>query len=605
MTLQGKVPALGEDAPLAAPHEFESILCPRLLDVIEAAAERYPDRPALVHLADSLDIRPRLLTFRELAHAIRSVASALQDAGLTEGDGVAILSPTTPDTLIAFVAAATVATVFPVNPLLSPSALAQQLSLARCRVCIVYGPDPELPIWGRLLEVLSLEQPLETIIEIATPGSGEGPLPDRYASLRWSDLLQTTPADIAPPGDAKRVAALFHTGGTSGNPKLAELGEGALAAGPQMAAAACAWSEDDRILCALPHFHVGGTLAVTLSALSRGASVYTIGRFGGRDPGLTRHFWTLCANHGITIPSIVPTSWSAVLGAAEGLPPQSLRGAMTGGAAAPAELVERVEKQLGVPMSQVFGMTELAGICSAQPVDGKFRPHAVGYPAPGLKIALDPIGGGLNEVRLAGPNLFLGYRTTEGRIGAPGEWLSSGDLGAFDEGGQLQLLGRSKDVIIRSGHNIDPAGIEEAAYLHPGIRHAAAVGMPDAYAGEIPVLFVVPHNDANLSDLEAVVAAGIVEPPARPRLIVEIDEMPLTPVGKIERFRLRQRATIIKAKEILAGFALSGIRCDDVAARTVTIDWISGASQEDFERAGRLLGEVGVTADHQMSGTNS
>ena len=138
---------------------------------------------------------------------------------------------------------------------------------------------------------------------------------------------------------------------------------------------------------------------------------------------------------------------------------------MTGGAAAPAELVERVERKLGVPMSQVFGMTELAGICSAQPVDGIFRAHAVGYPAPGLKIALDPIAPGLSEVRIGGPNLFLGYRTADGRVGEPGEWLRSGDLGAFDESGQLQLLGRSKDVIIRSGHNIDPAAIEEAAYL--------------------------------------------------------------------------------------------------------------------------------------------
>ncbi|WP_422060777.1 AMP-binding protein [Sphingopyxis sp.] len=583
------------------PDELEIALHPRLLEVIAEAAERFPDRQALVHLENPLDDKPRIWTFREVIDAIHRVAFSLRSAGVKEGDAVAILSPTTPDTLIAFVAASSVATAFPVNPLLAPAALAQQLALARARACIAYGPDPELPIWDRLQEVLMLEQPLELLIEIKTPASADHLAKTGQNLLNWNDFLHATPSAATPPNDPNRVAALFHTGGTSGNPKLAELGERALAAGPQMAAAACAWSKDDRILCALPHFHVGGTLAVTLSALSRGASVYTIGRFGGRDPGLVRHFWALCANHGITVPSIVPTSWSAVIGSAEGEPPKSLRGAMTGGAAAPAELVERVERKLGVPMSQVFGMTELAGICSAQPVDGIFRAHAVGYPAPGLKIALDPIAPGLSEVRIGGPNLFLGYRTADGRVGEPGEWLRSGDLGAFDESGQLQLLGRSKDVIIRSGHNIDPVAIEEAAYLHPGVRHAAAVGLPDAYAGELPILFVVRHDNADLSDLERTVEEGLVEPPARPRMIVVIDEMPLTPVGKIERFKLRQRAAVIKSEEVLADFAPARIGCDDVAARAITIEW-GDRRDIDLARIDRLLGEIGLTASHVVAG---
>lgn len=584
---------------MALPDKLATGFHSRLLDMLEAIAERIPDQPALVHLAHPLDTCPKTLSFGEMIESIRRAASSLRSCGVGPDDAVAILSPTTPDTLIAFVAASTVGVAFPVNPLLPPRALAQQLCLAKARACVAYGPDAELPIWELLRQTLLLDQPLETIIELPASSRASIPADDPRRFLQWSDLLAPSAARVPDLGEPDRVAALFHTGGTSGNPKLAELGEGALAAGPQMAAAACAWLDTDRVLSALPHFHVGGTLAITLAALSRGASVYTVGRFGGRDPRLIQHFWTLCSNHRISVPAIVPTSWSSVLAGAEGDPPATLRGTMTGGAAAPADLVSRVESVTAVPMSQVFGMTELAGICSAQPLDGLHRAHAVGFPAPGLKIAMDPIAPGLNEVRIGGPNLFLGYRTADGRVGAPGEWIRSGDLGAYGEDGQLHLLGRSKDVIIRSGHNIDPAAIEEAAYAHAGVRHAAAVGLPDHYAGEVPILFVVAEKDADLSDLEAVLGSSSLEPPARPRRIVVIDDMPLTPIGKIERYKLRQRAAILKATDLLASLPPHQVACEDLAARAMEITWEASATGAHVAQADALLAEAGLRAVHK------
>ncbi len=577
-------------------------LSPRLLDMLQDIAARQPDRPALVHLADPLDMAPRIVTYAELVTTIERVAAGLQEAGVLPQQSVAILSPTTPDSLVAFVASATVAAAFPINPLLAPAALAQQLELAQARTCVIHGPDPLAPLRDKLLAALQISQSIETVVEIETPFAAEEPFPGAIRRVAWQSLLDAAGSPLAVEADSRRVAALFHTGGTSGNPKLAELGDSALAAGPQLAAAACNWQPHDRVLNFLPHFHVGGTLSITLAALSRGGAIYTCGRLGGRDPELASQIWTLCANHDITIPTMVPTSWSAVLENAAGSPPASLRGVMTGGAAAPVELVERVEAVTRVPMSQVYGMTEMAGICTAQPVDGVFRPHAVGFAPPGMSVELEPIGDELNEVRVSGPNLFYGYRTTEGRIGEPGARLATGDLGELDDSGQLRLLGRSKDVIIRSGHNIDPTTIEEAAYEHPGIVHAAAVGLPDAYAGEVPVLFIVPAEGADLSDLESFLADNISEAPARPRRIIPIDTLPLTPVGKIERYRLRQRTAVLRAGELLDDLPVESIRCDDPAARNLDICWPGGTQDDIPVRADERLGKVGLRASHGVSG---
>ncbi len=569
-------------------------LFPRLLDMLEAVAARQPDAPALVHLAHPDDTDPRVVTFGELVRQIHALASSLRDAGVEPADSVAILSPTTPDTLIAFVAAATVASAFPVNPLLTPQALAQQLSLARSTAVVVHGPDALMPVRDKLLATLQHANPVRTVVEIDTANAAETPWPDTIRQLAWRDLVSGTASVPATAPEPRRVAALFHTGGTSGNPKLAELGESALAAGPQLAAVACNWLADDRVLSLLPHFHVGGTLCIGLAALSVGASVYSCGVLGGRDPALIENLWEICYQHRITLPTMVPTSWSAVLDTATGPAPPSLRGVMTGGAAAPVDVVQRVERYTFLPMSQVFGMTELSGICTAQPVDGTFRPHAVGYAPAGMELELEPVGNGLSEVKLKGPNMFLGYRTAEGRVGELGEWLRSGDLGMYDEEGQLCLLGRSKDVIIRSGHNIDPLTIEEPAYAHPGVAEAVAVGFPDAYAGDVPVLFVVPAGDDDLSGLEELLAETILEPPARPKRIIPIDALPLTPVGKVERYKLRQRAAEICTEELLEDMRPASIACSDPAARAITLEWADGTDDAAKAEASKRLQQVGL-----------
>src|SRR5690606_3303267 len=135
--------------------------------------------------------------------------------------------------------------------------------------------------------------------------------------------------------------------------------------------------------------------------------------------------------------------------------------------------------------------------------------------------------------------------TVHGTQGVPVDgWVGSGDLGEVTESGDIRLVGRTKDVIIRSGHNIDPQLIEEVAVQHPDVVQAAAIAMPDGYAGELPILFVTlaAGADSSPAALSEFVNARIAEPPARPRQVIVLDELPLTPIGKVARYQLRQQA---------------------------------------------------------------
>jgi fatty-acyl-CoA synthase len=206
-------------------------------------------------------------------------------------------------------------------------------------------------------------------------------------------------------------------------------------------------------------------------------------------------------------------------------------------------------------------MTEFAGAITQTPWDREQRQGSVGSPVALAEVAV--LAGGQihrgaspsGEILARGPQMFNGYFDPK-QIGASfhGGWLRSGDLGRIGEDGEVYVTGRAKDLIIRGGHNIDPAAIEDVALGYPGVALAAAVGRPDAYAGETPILFVTPTPGAAIDSaaLAEFVRAGVAEPPARPRSIVVLEEMPVTPVGKIFKPRLREIAAEEAARELLA-----------------------------------------------------
>jgi fatty-acyl-CoA synthase len=203
-------------------------------------------------------------------------------------------------------------------------------------------------------------------------------------------------------------------------------------------------------------------------------------------------------------------------------------------------------------------MTEMAGISTITPPGVVGPAGCVGFPLPyaRLRIAqLDEAGGATERelppgeqgmVLFKSPNVFSGFLdpADNARAFTADGWLVTGDLGWVDRDGRLHLTGRAKDLIIRSGHNIDPKVIEDALAAHPAVQLCAAVGAPDPYAGELPVAFVtlIPGATASEAELLAFAAERVDEPPAKPKAVTILDKMPMTNVGKIYKPELRQLA---------------------------------------------------------------
>lgn len=568
-------------------HRMESTTSP--FDLLARTAQQSPNRTALEFLPGDLEGAPFEVSYQQLLQDVQRIAAALKATGIRENESVAILLPFVPQAVFVLIAASAVAVAFPVNLLLSAEALCAQLSIARCRVVVTLGPHPALDVHARVLRAVESMTVAPTVVEVPLAGPTHG----------WGAFLGASTSVFEPQVDPGRVGALVHTGGTTGHPKLARLSLRNMAVAALMASAGLGIESSDRLLTGLPLFHVGGAIDGLMAALSVGATVVFPTPLGMRNPAVVQRIWEIIARYGITVLGVVPTSLAAI----RDIPPGTadlagLRAIMTGGSSLSEDLSLHMQVLTGKPVYQLYGMTESSGIATAQPTTGRRAAHAAGVPVPEVEISLGQAGaeyrpGAKGEILIRGPNVFQGYLTAQGVIDDPqGGWLSSGDLGEVTANGELRIVGRSKDVIIRSGHNIDPQLIEDVAHWHASVAHAAAVAMPDDYAGEVPVLFVVARSTAGfcLSELSGFVAQQIAEPPARPKGIFLLDELPLTPFGKVARYRLRQLAVEHKVTELLADILGSpSVTCHDPAAKRVEIGSKEHLTDSQIEDIVRIL----------------
>lgn len=572
---------------------------PTPLALLRTAASQRPDHPAVEYLPDGKGSKPLVVTYGQLLAEVEQLMRALRAAGVGEADGVAILLPIIPQAISSLIAAAAVGVAFPINLLLSAEAMASQMRLARVRVIITMGPHPALDVRARVAKTVELLGTAPMIVEVPVGEASPDGMP-------WQEFLASGQGDAAVAAKAaEQVAALVHTGGSMGEPKLGQLSQKNLAAGGLMAAAGFGYRGDDRILTGLPMFHVGGIVDVVFAAIAAGATVIYPTALGVRNPEVVQRFWHIVDETRATIVGGVPTMLSAFAASPRGdARLETLRGFVTGGSPLPVELGRRVEQVSGRPVYQLYGMTETAGIATNQFMDGQFHAPSGGKPVPLQEVAIGEPGrpleaGQTGEIFVRGPNVFLGYRTVHGTEGVPVDgWVGSGDLGEVMESGDIRLVGRTKDVIIRSGHNIDPQLIEEVAVQHPDVVQAAAIAMPDGYAGELPILFVTlaAGADTDPAALSKFVNARIAEPPARPRQVIVLDELPLTPIGKVARYQLRQQAAIKGARQALADIpGIEDVQCTDQDARRIALSWSADASDADRQKAAEALQGLGLS----------
>jgi fatty-acyl-CoA synthase len=574
-------------------------------DLFRATAELHGERPALTVLgsADPNDV-DLSLSHRELFHEITRAANVFASLGIAAGDVVGIVSKTHAHVPVLIWGAETAGVVSCLNYMLAAEVLAELLRTERCKVLVCPGPDADAELWQKVRPIVDQVPSLRSVVVIGRCDGEDA----RFISLQSALPRCRSDALVAPRSVSRdTIAALFHTGGTTGLPKLVPHTHGNQIHAAWSFAQAFEITERDVGMNGLPMFHVGGTSTWGLPIFGAGGHVVVLGPVGYRDPAMVRNVWRIAAHYRATMTGSVPTT----IGAMSEVPVgdhdiASLRMAQTGGAVLPKAVAERFERRAGIPLLEQYGMTETVATITSTPFRGEHVRGSVGLRCPFSELRVvrrnhdgplqDAEPGEIGLVLCRGRQVVSGYVDPRHNAGAftPEGWLITGDLGYLTAEGRLVLTGREKDLIIRGGHNIDPAAIEEIANSHPTVGSCAAVGMPDAYAGEVPVLFVVPTAGASidLSELSGFLQAHIHEPPAKPRHVFVLDGLPTTTVGKIYKPALRERA--VREKLSLEAAAIdAAIRVESVAFSTdaqrravvtVRLVGVDDARREPIER---------------------
>ena len=552
----------------------ETLTVQSTYEIFRNSAAAFGDKTALTFLrsADPDDEAIRW-SYRELLAGIHQTANLLHDLGVRAGDAVAVMLPGCLEYHLALWGGEAAGIVQPLNPLLTDDKLASLMTTARAKVLIAYGADADCEMSSKALRLRERVPTLQTLLRVAPhtePLSDRPTLPD-YA-LDFNANRSAQPADRLLSERVIRasdVAAYFHTGGTTGAPKLAIHTHANQVFTAWAAVQLQNAGPTDVVINGYPLFHVAGVLPASLAALSAGVETVIPTPLLLRNRDVLRNYWRLVEKHRATSLQGVPTILAALADVPlAGADISSLRYCRTGAAPLPAELAARFKRLFGLQVNESLGMTEMAGISSITPPGSVFPVNCVGYPLPYVQVrivGLDiPAGQAAQDlppgtpgmVLFKAPNVIPGFLDPADTARAFTEdgWLISGDVGFMDAEGRLHLQGRAKDLIIRSGHNIDPKTIEDALATHPAVHLCAAVGAPDAYAGELPVAFVTLMEGAQATEAELVAyaAAHVDEGPARPKRVIVLEAMPMTNVGKIYKPDLRHLATAVSVEAVVA-----------------------------------------------------
>ena len=488
----------------------------------------------------------RTWTFAELEQRSIQCANLLRASGLTATDVVAVVSPTVPGLFATMLGGLLAVRVFPINWMLDAQSLADLMQRADVKMVIALGSTPGFSVWENVsAAVASLPKPpqLLSLHEAFSVPAADDLLAaaSQYPSDRLNFARETAQRDS--------IACYVHSGGTTGHPKIVKILHGGMVFRLWAANNGLAFTRRDVVLSDTPLFHIGGLLVRGLVNTANGNTAVIPSIFGARDKTYMANYWRYIERFGITQVSGVPTTLSVL---AKNPPTteniSSLRPYFATGSTAMAPAVQdRVTEVTGAQVMQSYGMTESTSHVTLDPRDGEVRRRCSGIRVPYVKIRIVKMteGGAIGRdcavdeigmVLVGGPGVAGGYLDPTQNKGAflPDGYFVSGDLGSMDADGYLRISGRQKDLIIRGGHNIEPGQIEEALLQSPFVALAAAVGKPDAHAGELPMAYVELHPGAQVTVEELLKFASerISERPAVPKDIVILDKLPLTSVGK-------------------------------------------------------------------------
>lgn len=536
------------------PAPWDSHFVPMSLpDMLMASAEEKP-------LASMIDFMGRKYSYAEALDGARRVAKGLLAMGIERGDRVGLFLPNVPHYIAAYYGALMIgATVVNFSPLYTVDELKHQVEDSGTRILFTLSARALLPTAVKVLDQSSLERLVIGSIAGALPAAkslfyrlfrskdvAERPHDDPRLSS-FSELIANdgdiVPAYIEPYSD---VALIQYTGGTTGTPKGAMLTHQNLTANArQVALLDPHRGADDRVIGALPLFHVFANTCVLNRTVFLGGEMVLLPRF---DAGQVMA--AIGRTRATALPG-VPTMYQALLDhpAITHTDFSSLRVCVSGGAPLPLELKRKFESATGAIVAEGYGLTESSGVVSANPYEGLNKTGSIGQPIPGTRVKLldredparDAEPGQPGELAFAGPQVMKGYwnRPEADKDVFVGNYLRTGDVATIDGDGYIRIVDRLKDMIAVGGFKVFPSQIEAVLYHHRDVREALVIGIPDAYHGEMPKAYVTLEPDAKSSSDELMAWLNPQLGKHERVVAVEIrDALPKTLVGKLSRKEL-------------------------------------------------------------------
>jgi len=593
-----------------------------LYQMLRDTVEAFPDRPAVSYQLLSGAADPsQTLTWQQFHEQVCRAANLFRDLKINETDVVALVLPNTLETAIATIGAAIAGIVNPINPLLEPEQIGAILRETDAKVVVTLKAFPKTDIAQKTAEAVRHAPHVHTVLEIdlnrylSPPKSWIVPLirpknpGNHHADVKcFNTEMQKHPITLGfDDGGQDRVAAYFHTGGTTGMPKVAQHRyDGMIYNG--WLGHTLLFTEKDSVMCPLPLFHVFACHVILMAMIKSGAHVVFPTPAGYRGDGVFDNFWKLLERWQTTFVITVPTAVSALMQRKVDADISTVKNAFSGSAPMPLELFNRFETATGMTVIEGYGLTEATCLVSCNPPEGQKKVGSVGVPFPYTDVriyktddtgapvdcATDEVG----EICISNPGVYAGNTYTETAKNADlyhhDTYLRTGDLGRIDPDGYLWITGRAKDLIIRGGHNIDPADIEEALMAHHDVAMAGAIGQPDAHSGELPSAYVelVDGGTATAEELREHCKVHVHERAAIPKHVEVLDELPKTAVGKVFKPDLRKRAItrIYNAALNEAGLAARVTQVIDSKKRGLVAQ-LEKTDAVDEEKLGHVLGQ--------------
>lgn len=532
-------------------------------DILKNAGVLFNKDTALIQLITAeVDEQPVGQSFGELSDKITQVANLLHQLDVKRNDTVSILLPSIMENQLAIWGSQATGIANPINHFLNVDHIIEIMNEVKSKVLITLAPDESLDLTNKVRLIIEKVPSLTTVLTVKSTPNNQNSNFDykKITVLDFADSItkQASKQLIADAPIADNIAMYFHTGGTTGRPKVAKLQHSGIAFIAQIYCDFNRHHGRSTTLNPLPLFHVFGAIAASLGMFIQGRTVVMMTADGFRHPNVVKNWWYFVERYQVVFFPTVPTIMTALLNQeSECYDLSCLKYVGSGSAPLPVELKKAFEKKYLCEVTNGYGMTEVSCLVTRIIPGFELPEDTVGNPIPYtsavaahvannklIKIC-DP--GEAGVILVKGPHVFAGYFDDKDNANAwvEKDWFNTGDIGVVDNNGHLRLTGRAKDLIIRGGHNIDPQLIENALLGHEAISQAVAVGQPDSYAGEVPVAYVVlkPNKIVTEESLLTYCGTCISERAAIPKRIEIIKEIPVTAVGKVFKPTLRNFAT--------------------------------------------------------------